>query len=281
MPAIRAGLGFILLLTGIAGGGCATARRVSAMDWPSASSPMTSPVDEPAMQTLNVALKSERLRFDLFLPNNHAPSPLVIVAHGWLRDRTRMTGWGQRLAEQGFVVAIPDLPTFSDHSRNGRAINQLADWLCTNSSTSVRIDRSRIGLLGFSSGGLATLLAAADNPNIRIWVGVDPVELRGLGVAAAPRFNGQAVVVRAPPSSWNHDGNALLLERALPRGAQDIVIPDAIHIDPEWPTDWRMEILMGKASEPRREQFVQHAIDALRATLMPDERAVENASLAK
>jgi acetyl esterase/lipase len=265
----RLSLVWLVLLAAVCG--CAAPQRP----------PATLPADDPRMVTLNVTLKSAQLRFDLFLPQNDSPVPLVIVAHGWLRDRTRMSGWGRRLAEEGFVVAVPDLPTFSDHPRNARAINELIAWLRTDRSTSSRIDPSRIGAVGFSSGGLSTLLAAADNPQIRIWVGIDPVELRGLGVAAAPRFHAKAVVVRAPPSSWNHDGNALHLEQALPGGATDFVVPDAVHIDPEWPTDWRMEILMGKADEARREQFVRHAVDALRTELMPGQRDVENASRGK
>jgi acetyl esterase/lipase len=204
----------------------------------------------------------------LFVPAAAQPAPLVVIAHGWLRGRSQMAGWGQRLSEEGYIVAIPDLPTMSDHPFNGRAMNELIAWLCANPSLSGRIDRQRIGIVGFSSGGLSALLAAADNPAVRIWVGLDPVELRSLGIKAAPRFDRKAVIVRAPPSRWNHQGNVISIRQSLPSGCDDIVIPDAIHIDPEWPTDWRMEMLMGKASESRRQLFVQHALDALRGELM-------------
>ena len=36
------------------------------------------------------------------------------------------------------------------------------------------IDTRRIGLMGFSAGGLATVLAAADDPRAALWVGLDP-----------------------------------------------------------------------------------------------------------
>ena len=230
----------------------------------------TSPAMLPpsSVQTLTADLSSGHVRFDLYLPPSAEPRPLVIVAHGWLRDRTRMVGWGQRLSEEGFVAAVPDLPTVSDHPRNGRAMNELIAWLCANAPASAHIDKSRIGMLGYSAGGLSTLLAAADNHSVRIWVGLDPVELRNLGAAAAQRFHRTAVVVRAPPSSWNHEGNAALLMHALPKGCVDLMVPNAIHIDPEWPTDWQAELVMGKSSEARREQFVKYALGALKAELL-------------
>jgi dienelactone hydrolase len=43
-----------------------------------------------------------------------------------------------------------------------------------------------VGLVGFSAGGLATLLAA-DDPRVRVWVGLDQVDVAGKGVAAARR----------------------------------------------------------------------------------------------
>jgi len=246
----------------VIGAGCAPIAQTAATP-----SPATLP--SSSVQTLSAELPSGHVRFDLYFPATIEPRPLVIVAHGWLRDRTRMVGWGSRLAEEGFVAAVPDLPTFSDHPRNGRAMNELIAWLCANAPASAHIDKSRIGMLGYSAGALSTLLAAADNPAVRIWVGLDPVELRNLGGAAAQHFDRTAVVVRAPPSSWNHDGNATLLMKALPKGCDDFMVPEAIHIDPEWPTDWQAELVMGKHSDYRREIFVRHALNALQTELTP------------
>jgi dienelactone hydrolase len=256
---------FLALLSG-----CATPVRQFA----------TLPATAPAVsvQTLDADLSSTRLRFDVYVPEGDRPAPLVVVAHGWLRGRAQMAGWGKRLAEEGFIAAVPDLPTFSDHPFNARAMNELITWLCSNPSLSSHIDSQRIGIIGFSSGGLSSLLAAVDNPKIRIWVGLDPVELRGLGVEAAKHFHQKAVIVRAPPSSWNHEGNAVAILRSLPGGCADIVVPDAIHIDPEWPTDWQMELLMGKSSEARRQLFVQDALGALRTELMNDHAVAESKS---
>ena len=72
-----------------------------------------------------------------------------------------MAGWGRHLAGLGFVTAVPSLPAWSDHERNGRAVSQLIDALLA--SPQLPIDQARIGVVGFSAGGLSTLLAAADD----------------------------------------------------------------------------------------------------------------------
>lgn len=178
-----------------------------------------------------------------------------------------MAGWGRRLAQQGFVVAIPDMPTLADYPHNARFINELVEALCDGSiDPSCKVDSNRIGLIGLSAGGLATLLAAADNPNVKVWVGLDPVDRGGLGVAAAPRVLAHTFIVRAPASMWNSDGNAVVLRDALP-GCIDTLVPDAIHIDPEWPSDWTMQLLIGTPSDERREEFATHATAALRMEL--------------
>jgi hypothetical protein len=72
-----------------------------------------------------VELPSGKMVFDLYLPTTATPAPLVVAAHGFARNKTYMSGWGWRLADEGFVVAVPTLPAGSNHRRNGRAINEL------------------------------------------------------------------------------------------------------------------------------------------------------------
>jgi dienelactone hydrolase len=122
--------------------------------------------------------------------------------------------------------------------------------------------------MGFSAGGLSSLLAAADNPAIVVWVGLDPVDRNGWGAAAAARLQGRAVILRAEPSPWNAHGNAAGIERALGDRCRSTLIPGAIHIDAEWPTDRAAELLCGRSDERRRAMFVEHAIEALKSELM-------------
>jgi len=121
-------------------------------------------------------------------------------------------------------------------------------------------------MVGLSFGGLSTLLAAADNPNVKVWVGLDPVDWHGRGVAAAPRVHAKTFIVRAPPSVYNQNGGGVALRDALP-GCTETLIPDAIHIDPEWPSDWTMTLLIGIPSDQRREQFAGRTTAALKSQL--------------
>ena len=64
----------------------------------------------PACQTLRVRLAAGTSDVTIFWPEAAAPVPLVIVAHGFARRGRNMAGWGQHLAQAGFLAAVPDLP---------------------------------------------------------------------------------------------------------------------------------------------------------------------------
>ncbi len=226
-------------------------------------------VSAAQVEELRASLRAGAVTFDLYLPASIEPAPLVVVAHGFLRTKSNMAGWGQRLAGEGFVAAVPTLPTWSDHARNGRAIGELVTWLSGSSLYARRIDRQQIGLMGFSAGGLSTLLAAADQPNVRIWVGLDPVDRDGMGLAALPRIQARPVILRAEPSAWNAQGNARALIAAFGPRCETALISGAIHIDAEWPTDVWAELACGKSSDDRRNAFAAQAISALNTTLRP------------
>lgn len=215
-----------------------------------------------AVESRSVTLAAGRVEFDLYRPTAAGPPPLVIVAHGFWRSRANMAGWGRHLAGEGFLVAVPDLPAWADHERNGRAMNELIDWLLSNAP--VPIDARRIGVVGFSAGGLSTLLAASRDPRITLWVGLDPVDRGGKGAAAAAVMQGRALVLRAAPSSCNANGNAAAIERAFEGRVTSAVFADATHTDPEWPTDWKARLLCGGDSEARRAKFVEAATAALK-----------------
>jgi dienelactone hydrolase len=174
-----------------------------------------------------------------------------------------MAGWGRHLAAHGYLAAVPDLPAWSDHARNGRAINELLAWLPAHLPAGVSIDTNRIALVGFSAGGLATLLAAADNPNVRVWIGLDPVDRDGAGAAAAPRVTAQSFIITAQPSGCNANGNASAIALALGPRVTRASVPGASHADAEWPTDWKARFACGGTSDTRRALFAEHTIAAL------------------
>lgn len=212
-------------------------------------------------------LPSGAVTFDLYLPPGPTPAPLVVVAHGFSRSKTNMAGWGRQLAEDGFIAAVPTLPNWSDHAGNGVALNELAAWLRQASPHAARIRPDCLGMMGFSAGGLATLLAAADNPAVTVWVGLDPVDRNRLGATAATRLQAQAVILLADPSACNAHGNAADIAQTLGDRCRTVRIPNAVHVDAEWPTTAAAELVCGRSDEQRRALFVEEAIAALRSAL--------------
>lgn len=112
-------------------------------------------------ETLRVQLLAGAAEVDVYWPIAAAQAPMVIVAHGFSRHRHNMSGWGQHLAKEGIVAVVPDLPSRSDHARNGRFLSELRAYWLGDESLRKQIDPARVGLLGFSAGGLSSLLSAA------------------------------------------------------------------------------------------------------------------------
>ncbi|MCC6130701.1 MAG: dienelactone hydrolase family protein [Acidobacteria bacterium] len=217
-------------------------------------------------ETLRVKLSEGSAKVDMYGPKSTVPAPLVIVAHGFWRHRHNMSGWGRHLAKEGFVAAVPDLPAWSDHARNGRFLSELRRHLCAGESWKGRIDPERVGLMGFSAGGLTTLLSAADSQGIAIWVGLDPIDRKGLGANAAPFLDSRAVVLTAEPSACNANGNARAIVAGLRRSVH-FHIAGAVHVDAEWPSDWMAQAVCGRSTEEKRSVFHRLATDALREAL--------------
>ena len=206
---------------------------------------------------------------NLYLPASHGKAPLVIVVHGFMRTKAKMADWGRHLAEQGFAVAVPTLPAWADHVRNARAICELIDWTLANVPTA-DMDTERAGLVGFSAGGLATLLAAND-PRVRVWVGLDPVDVAGKGAAAAKRVSAFALVLRAEPHSCNGHGNAQGIQAALTARSLCLMVRGATHADPEWPTDFAGRSRLRKVIESPAclVRPLRHGRLAIRAAIRP------------
>ncbi len=214
-------------------------------------------------EVLQVRLPSGAVEADVYWPAAQAAAPLVIVAHGFSRSRRNMAGWGQQLAAEGIVAVVPDLPTWSDHARNGRFLTELREFLQNDAAWRQRFDPERIGLLGFSAGGLSSLLSMAESPGPVVWIGLDPVDRDDLGARAAARVQAEALVLTAEPSSCNADGNARAIAAALPRGRL-VHIAGAVHVDAEWPTTWLAEMVCGRSTAEKRTAFRQQVTQALK-----------------
>lgn len=231
--------------------------------------PAVEPPDLPAVRFTDqqTPLPNATVRFDICLPAQSGPAPLVVIAHGFARSKANMALWAEHFALQGYVAAALTMPAFADHPRNARSIRELTDWLARQSPFAHRIDAQRIAYVGFSAGGLATLLAAADNPAILLWIGLDPVDRDGLAASAAPSVHAVPVFIRAEPAPCNAHGNAAQIELAFAPRPQSTIVPRAVHTDAEWPTDPLAESFCGSSNDARRAIFVQIATDALKTHL--------------
>jgi predicted dienelactone hydrolase len=154
-----------------------------------------------------------------FIDPSGAPYPVVVHSHGFLDSRTGETYYTRHLASHGYVVASMDYPLSHGGSPGGPTVkdvgNQpgdirfLLDRLLVDLSGS--IDPDRIGLSGYSLGGMTTLLATYHrelrDPRIKAALGIAPV-----ACMFTRRFYGAAHVP------------LLVLQ-----GDQDVLLPFAAH----------------------------------------------------
>ena len=248
--------------------GCATLLILSCRTRP----PLPAGVN---LKTSRVTLTGKSVAVDIYTPAGVAAAPVVVVAHGFSRDRITMAGWGGLLATNGFVVLVLDQPGWKDYQRNAKAIVELLAAARAGELFQQPHATARAAVVGFSLGGLATLLATAEATNICCWVGLDPVDQHGDGRRAAANIRVPGVVLRAEPLLMNWKGNARGLAKRLPGAVFTARVCNANHCDPENPTDWLGELVCGRTDPARRRVFEEYAVAGLRATLLGDARALE------
>lgn len=228
--------------------------------------------DGVVKQTTRVLLTGRTAAIDFFAREGTTNAPVVIVAHGFSRGRRHMVGWGGLLAANGFLVAIPDQPTWANTARNSRALVELLDKIRAGEVALPVSTNHRAAMVGFSLGGLSTLMAASQ-AKADAWVGLDPVDMGGLGRRAATGNRIPSAVLLAEPAPWNHYGTAQRIIRSLPSPAFSLRVRGATHCDVEWPSDWLGRIACGPTETTRRDVFARYALAFLKATLMGDDVA--------
>lgn len=136
----------------------------------------------PTAENRGVPGKPERtLPTTMWYPQNaEGPHPLIVHSHGILSNRMEMPYLMQALASRGYVVIATDYPLSSGGTEGGATaddvINQPGDITFLIDSVlaltpseqpfSGSIDTNRIGLTGYSLGGLTTNLATF-HPRLR------------------------------------------------------------------------------------------------------------------
>jgi dienelactone hydrolase len=252
-------VGVAALMVGMVGMAAQTAGAVPA----AVASPVQTQV--PAtVQTQVHTVDGNRVTLDVY----PAVGPLrgaAILSHGFTRSRRTLAGHAQPLADAGVLALTPDLPCTFDFRCNARALAALVGSLRAGGVFGGPVER--VMLVGFSAGGLSSLLAA-DTPGVVGYVGLDPFdramsgETEHLGLAAARRLRTEALLLRAPPSRCNAEAVAAPWGMALPVLWRDELIAGASHCDFESPTDWMCRLACGDADPARQQRVRQGLLDA-------------------
>jgi pimeloyl-ACP methyl ester carboxylesterase len=211
------------------------------------------------VNTRPFTLADQATEVDIFLPSVLPPRGLALIAHGFTRSRGRHGILAARLAEEGFVVAVPDLPQWIQHDANAGAIVALVKAMEAEHG----LDTRPIVLIGTSAGGLAALLATDRVPRLALWIGLDPVDTFGISEGAARKLQAPALVLRAPSGPCNVGGSARRIAEWLPQRRTER-IDGASHCDFEDTTNWRCESVCGPADPARQTLIIEEVVKAAR-----------------
>ena len=212
----------------------------------------------PPVKTAVYALDGHRVTLDVYAAAGSLRGA-AILSHGFTRSRSTLAGHAQAVADTGVLVLTPDLPCTFDFRCNARFLAALVGALRAGGTFGAPVER--VMLVGFSAGGLSSLLAA-DTPGVVGFAGLDsfdrvmPSEAEKLGLTAAVRLRTEALLLRAPPSSCNAQALAAPWSTALPTLWRDKLIAGASHCD------WLCRLACGETDPTLQQQVHQGLPDA-------------------
>lgn len=179
--------------------------------------------------TRSVAVASCTMDVVLYEPDGEG-AVLVVLSHGFARSASNLLGLGEHLASWGLTVALPALCHSSildtDHAQNGADIVSLA----------AALGSSEVIYAGQSAGGLASLLAGAQDAATLGVISLDGVDASGLGSGAAGSLSAPLYGLVGESSSCNSSNNGTAWFAAAP-DAQALRVTEADHCDFESDTD--------------------------------------------
>ena len=229
-------------------------RQVPAFDpRPAARGPFGATVTSEALRSAFGCL----VRYEVHTPDAWERGATVVLAHGFLRSVASMRGWAEHLASHGLraaVVSFCNSTLFAGrHDRNALDLRAVADALLATEGADARVLYA-----GFSAGGLAALLAAAEDPAAIAYLGLDPVDSGGLAAGAAA-WQGPALVLFAEPSPCNAEGNLRPFADSL-TSAHVVAVAHATHCHFEDPYAIACERLCGRVDPPEAAVAIRDAI---------------------
>ncbi len=227
-------------------------------------------------ETANISLNIASSNYDIFYQKSNRNLPVVIVVHGFSRSKDNMSGWGNFLASYGYFVVVPNLPFWANHSRNAEFIAELINYIYNNTGYTSIINNN-LALVGFSAGGLATLIATSESTKVKLWIGLDPVDVGNLGSQAAKNINCPTYIIAAPASACNANNNYKDFIISLKDNTL-IKVSGAVHVDAEWPTSRFAELFCGRSTQQKRERFHDDVLTILDKSFKNDLLTTNNHS---
>jgi dienelactone hydrolase len=216
----------------------------------------------PQTQILNI--NGQTVGVDVYKPVGPQKGA-AILTHGFTRSRTTMGEHAQALAARGVLAITPDMPCTFDFRCNASAITEMVSLL--RNTTTFGSSTQRVMLVGFSAGGLSSLLAA-DTLGVVGFVGLDsfdrvlPNETERAGITASRSLTIEALLLRAPASSCNAKAVAAPWGSEMKVLWRDELIAGASHCDFEAPSDWKCRLACGDTDPARQLQVRQGILDA-------------------
>jgi len=215
-------------------------------------------------QTQVLKINGHSVEVDVYKPTGPLKGA-AILTHGFTRSRTTMGEHAQALAARGVLAITPDMPCTFDFRCNASAITEMVSLL--RNTTTFGSSNQRVMLVGFSAGGLSSLLAA-DTPGVVGFVGLDPFdrvlsnETERAGITASRKLTIEALLLRAPASRCNANAVAAPWGAELKTLWRDELIAGASHCDFEAPSDWKCRLACGDTDPARQLQVRSGILDA-------------------
>lgn len=227
------------------------------------------PVDV-VKRTEKLVLQGREVPVDFYLPQKVGRAPVVIVAHGFTRNRRVMVGWGNLLAQNGMIAVVPNLPFFAHHTRNARAINDLITLVHTPGYLTQPAPGNAVAIMGHSAGGYAAVLAASHEKRLRCWIGLDPVDFGDHALKALASVQSPGLMLLAEPGAWNRQANAVPWLSHAAASLTALRIHHSTHCDSENPSTPLASFICGKTDSKRRAIYEKYALAMLKHHLFGD-----------
>lgn len=194
--------------------------------------------DDVASEGVLTSVRGCEVRYRVHRASSPESGLVVVIAHGFMRKGTFMSGWADAIAREGTSAVTVDM--CASLQPEGRAADNGIDLVALRGA--LRADR--VVYIGVSAGGLAALVAASiDTEATRGVLLLDPVDTGAPLLSTTGNAKSAASQVRAPvaaliskPQVCNAWRN---IDPALEELAQATIIrvDGASHCDFEWPTD--------------------------------------------